>query len=429
MCAVGCRGCGPGSAPGAFGCIWPAGSPRPPGTCRWRRRGWVDTEVAEYADGRLSWARFCDVVDGKVAAADPDAEAERRAAEDQFVRVGQSNEHGIKTLYIRALGRDVVFFEVMVEQVAAALGHFADTQETDRAKESHDIRRARAIGIMAQPVLLARLLTAYADASSSAEDASPSTHTHTNTTNSSAGDGHGDGHGDVAQGGLFDPQDEDHPAPEDETGAEVCAACGGSGVSSDGTAFARPAADHPALAGLPRLGDLATLAAGRALLPAVTIYLHFDGEAVTRGQDGIARWEGGGPITLAQVREHFGPHCQLTIKPVIDLGGQAPVDAYEIGDHRREAVHLRTPCDIWPWGDNRTRGQDIDHTERYVSPDEGGPPGQTGLHNLGPMMRFHHRTKTHATGWQVRQPFSGIFVWRTPLGDYLLEDHTGTRRI
>jgi hypothetical protein len=118
--------------------------------------GWVDAEVAEYADGRLSWARFCDVVDGKVAAADPEAAAaaERRAAGDQFVRVGQSNEHGVKTLYIRALGRDVVFFEAMVEQVAAALEHFADTQQTDRVRESHDVRRARAIGIMAQPVLL-----------------------------------------------------------------------------------------------------------------------------------------------------------------------------------------------------------------------------------------------------------------------------------
>jgi hypothetical protein len=36
--------------------------------------------------------------------------------------------------------------------------------------------------------------------------------------------------------------------------------------------------------------------------------------------------------------------------------------------------------------------------------------------------------KTH-TGWQVRHPLSGIFIWRTPLGDHLLEDHTGTRRI
>ena len=120
----------------------------------------------------------------------------------------------------------------------------------------------------------------------------------------------------------------------------------------------------------------------------MTIYLHFDGEAVTRGQDGIARWEGEGPITLAQVRVHFGPHCQLTIKPVIDLAGQVPVHAYEVGDHRREAVHLRTPCDNWPWADNRSRGQDLDHNE-----------------------------------------LSGIFIWRTPLGDYLLEDHTGTRRI
>jgi hypothetical protein len=376
--------------------------------------GWVDSEIAEYADGRVSWARFCDIVDGKVAAADPEAAAaaERRAAEDQFVRVGQSNEHGIKTLYIRALGRDVVFFEAMVEQVAAALEHFADTQETDRARESHDIRRARAIGIMAQPVLLARLLTAYARATTASGD--------------SAGEA---ADGSEGQDGLLDPDGLDDPGSDPEPGE--CTACGGtghSGVSGDGSAFTRPVADHPELASLPRLADLATLAAGRALLPQATIYLHLDGEAVARDENGIARWEGEGPITLAHLREHFGPHCQLTLKPVLDLAHQAPVDAYEIGDHRREAVHLRTPCDIWPWASNRTRGKDIDHTDAYVSPDDGGPPGQSRLDNLGPITRFHHRIKTH-TGWQVKQPFSGIFIWRTPLGDYLLEDHTGTRRI
>jgi hypothetical protein len=401
--------------------------------------GWVDAEIAEYADGRLSWARFCDVVDGKVAAADPEAAAaaERRAGADRFVRVGQSNEHGIKTLYIRALGRDVVFFEAMVEQVAAALEFFADTQETDRARESHDIRRARAIGIMAQPVLLARLLTAYADATNNSAKDAP----HSTSTGDANGDADGNGDtdrnaGGDSQDGLFDPDvSEDHPEPEREPDPEdepeECAACGGTGssaVSGDVAAFARAAADHPELVGLPRLADLATLAAGRALVPKVTIYLHLDGDAVTRGEDGIARWEGEGPITLAHVREHFGPQCQLILKPVIDLARQAPVDAYEIGDQRREAVHLRTPCDIWPWANNRTRNQDIDHTDPYVSPDDGGPPGQTRLDNLGPMTRFHHRMKTH-TGWQVKQPFTGIFIWRTPLGDYLLEDHTGTRRI
>ncbi|MGA9344984.1 MAG: hypothetical protein WBV37_07790, partial [Nocardioidaceae bacterium] len=60
-----------------------------------------------------------------------------------------------------------------------------------------------------------------------------------------------------------------------------------------------------------------------------------------------------------------------------------------------------------------------------VKPDEGGPPGQTGLGKLGPITRFHHRIKTHGH-WQVAQPFTGVFVWRTPAGRYLLVDHTGT---
>ncbi len=68
---------------------------------------------------------------------------------------------------------------------------------------------------------------------------------------------------------------------------------------------------------------------------------------------------------------------------------------------------------------------DIDHTIPFVKPDEGGPPGQTGVGKLGPITRFHHRVKTHGD-WQVAQPFTGVFVWRTPNGRYLLVDHTGT---
>ncbi|MEP6666542.1 MAG: hypothetical protein ABJA81_08860, partial [Nocardioidaceae bacterium] len=68
------------------------------------------------------------------------------------------------------------------------------------------------------------------------------------------------------------------------------------------------------------------------------------------------------------------------------------------------------------------------HTIGYVSPDDGGPPGQTALENLGPMIRFHHRIKTHGR-WQVAQPFNGVFVWRSPNGRYFLVDHTGTQEL
>jgi hypothetical protein len=54
--------------------------------------------------------------------------------------------------------------------------------------------------------------------------------------------------------------------------------------------------------------------------------------------------------------------------------------------------------------------------------------GTTALDNLGPLTRYHHRVKTHG-GWQVTQPFNGIFLWRAPHGALYLVDHTGTRQL
>jgi hypothetical protein len=69
-----------------------------------------------------------------------------------------------------------------------------------------------------------------------------------------------------------------------------------------------------------------------------------------------------------------------------------------------------------------------DHTRPYVPPDDGGPPGQTGMHNLAPMTGFHHRVKTHGP-MQVKQPWPGIYLWRDRYGHCYLVDHTGTRRL
>jgi hypothetical protein len=83
---------------------------------------------------------------------------------------------------------------------------------------------------------------------------------------------------------------------------------------------------------------------------------------------------------------------------------------------------------VFPYASNTTRRQQIDHTRPYMSPDNGGPPGQTSLANLGPMTGFHHRVKTHGA-WQIKQPFPGIYCWRDPHGRIYLVDHTGTRPI
>ncbi|HVK30837.1 MAG TPA: HNH endonuclease signature motif containing protein, partial [Nocardioides sp.] len=88
----------------------------------------------------------------------------------------------------------------------------------------------------------------------------------------------------------------------------------------------------------------------------------------------------------------------------------------------REAVHLIHPGDVFPFAANLTKNVDLDHQIPYS---EGGP---TSTDNLGPLTRTHHRIKTHA-GWELRQPFPGIVIWRDPHGAHYLVDQTGTRRI
>ncbi|WP_122816276.1 hypothetical protein [Nocardioides pantholopis] len=175
----------------------------------------------------------------------------------------------------------------------------------------------------------------------------------------------------------------------------------------------------------------------RDLMPTATLHLHaFAGGAaglVTehdqegRPVEAIARLEGHGPVTESWIRRVLGPSCRFTVRPVLDIEGQVPVDAYEVPDRHRRAVRLMTPADVFPWGSTLGPGQ-IDHTEPYVSPDDGGPPGQSRIGNYGPLTAQHHRVKTHG-GWDVQQPFPGIYVWRDPHGGLYLVDHTGTRRL
>ncbi len=153
--------------------------------------------------------------------------------------------------------------------------------------------------------------------------------------------------------------------------------------------------------------------------PVVHYYVH---TYAGPDHEGIARLEGHGPVTDQWVRDRLGPTCRFKIQPVLDLAGQAPVDAYEIPDRHRRAVHLMTPADIFPFASSLSRKQQVDHTIPF---DEGG---ESGVGNYGPMTRTHHRIKTHG-GWQVQQPFPGIYVWRDPHGRIYVVDHSGTRRL
>jgi len=160
------------------------------------------------------------------------------------------------------------------------------------------------------------------------------------------------------------------------------------------------------------------------LLPAVTVFVHVSADSEAAG---LARIEGSGPVTETWVRKHLGPHARFTIRPVLDLAGQVPVDAYEIPDRHRQAVHLMTPADTFPFSSSLSRSQQLDHTEPYRHGAAKGA-GQSRLGNYGPMTTTHHRIKTFGR-WAVKQPFPGIYVWRDPHGALYLVDHTGTRAL
>ncbi len=308
----------------------------------------VDRRIAKYAHS-LSWGRIEAIITACWLECDPDAAAE---ADEQaqgslgvWVKDHQPGEHGSREIFIRADAPDALRFNATIGGLATGLSTLGDTRPVD-------VRRAAAVGILANPQ---HALDLYTDL-----------HTATRQTNQS-----------------------DEPAAESGEPAETSA---------------------------PRRRPVDTR-------PDVTLYVHLTDQALVTGR-GVARVEQVGPVTVDRVKTWLSG-ANVVVKPVIDLNQQIPVDAYEIPDRIRDAVHLRTPVDCFPYATSTRRTGDLDHTIAYVSPDNGGPPGQTSVDNLGPLTRTHHRIKTHGR-WQVAQPFTGIFVWRSPHGRYHLVDHTGT---
>ena len=163
------------------------------------------------------------------------------------------------------------------------------------------------------------------------------------------------------------------------------------------------------------------------LLPAVWLFVHLAG-LTDQSAGEVARVEGCDPVTTDWVRRHLGGRCRFKITPVLDPLDQVPVDAWEIPHRHRQAVHLLTPADTFPYAGNTTRAMQIDHTIPWTKHRAEAGEKQSRVGNYGPMVGLHHRIKTHGN-WAVRQPFPGIYLWRDPYGATYLVDHTGTRRI
>ncbi len=331
------------------------------------RTGWVDEVTTPYL-ASLPWARFEAFLAAKVIEADP-AAAEQRAraaALARFVRTGQSSEYGLRTIVARAEAGDVVFFTAMVDRVAAVLAEEGDTDPVD-------VRRSKAIGILARPAGALLLLQRSAER---------------------------------------DTQDADAQAEQGDAESETCPSCDGTGVASgDATPFLRPPVD------LSKVDP-------KRLLPQATLYVHLSQAALDGVGGGVARVENLGPVTVDQVAAFLG-HRNVRVVPVIDVAGQAPVDGYEAPARMREALHLRSPACAFPWATHVSRRKDAEHVEPYRPPSRGGPPGQTSMANLGWVSRFPHRLKTHGR-WRLRQPEPGVFLWRSPHGWWWRVDHHGS---
>jgi hypothetical protein len=112
----------------------------------------------------------------------------------------------------------------------------------------------------------------------------------------------------------------------------------------------------------------------------------------------------------------------VTVKPVIDLADAVRTTAYEHPEAIKERVHLITGGDYWPYATSTSRNVDYDHPTPY---DPSLEKAQTGTHNSGPLVRRHHRWKTHA-GHQARQRAPGRYVWLTPNGLGFTTGPTGT---
>ena len=127
------------------------------------------------------------------------------------------------------------------------------------------------------------------------------------------------------------------------------------------------------------------------------------------------RFEGVGAVTMGQLADLLGTGCTVRVQPVIDLNAVPSSDAYEAPERLKDALLLRSPADVIPFGTCTSRRMDFDHTINYRPPEQGGPPGQTSTANTARLCRYHHRVKTHGA-WTYRRTGATTVEWTSPQG-------------
>ncbi|MFC0622452.1 DUF222 domain-containing protein [Kribbella deserti] len=426
--------------------------------------GIVDDRVSGIIN-KVTPARLGRIVAAAKMQADPEkakADAELFARQ-RGVWLGRANEHGTKSVIARTAAGDANRLDAAVEELAEILALCGDT-------DSHQQRRAKALGLLADPAAALELRShgrrkAARSTSSAAGPASPvrpvdpgdtklnapaeaiaeaSTDANANVSASASasasacatvdasaradGDTSADGgacaDANVSRGGR---PDADLSASRHVGADPQLAARGQSkeleddlhedGVDEDSEDSEDGVDEDVSLDRL--LADIKYRSARRA---PHTVYVHITDTALAAGE-GVARVEGIGPMLVSQLKELIA-HEHVVLKPVIDLREQISVDAYEAPQRIREWIKLRYPTPMVPWATTETTlSTDLDHVRPFT---KNGPPGQTSTTNLSPVTRLPHNAKTHG-GWRNTLLPDGSIEWISPRGARYLVDHTGTQ--
>jgi hypothetical protein len=356
----------------------------------------LSEEAARYVDERIAKSvdsvtpyRLSKLVKAAKKHADPDlarAEAAEKTRE-RGVFVSQSDEHGTKTMYVKAAAGAVVRHLACLNAIADALRILGDTRPIQA-------RRADAVGIMADSRFTEELL-----AQARHHHLTNATSDATTTPDMTAGD----------PVGPDDEADSDAPHPND---GELMDAAAQRALHARLAQIKHDAHTHDRTGGPLRPGK-------------TEIYVHLTDHTLATGT-GVLRAEGIGPLLATQLTELVG-HGPYVVKPVIDLNEAISVNAYEVPDRIRERIKLTHPVELFPYGTRETSySMDLDHIQPY---NPKGPPGQTNTHNLAPLGRFTHRVKTHAPGWKVRRIDHRTLEWTTPHGFVFHVTPNGTHRM
>jgi hypothetical protein len=327
--------------------------------------GRVDRAVARAIRGHAP-STVLEIARAKTIEADPETHrAEReRSRHERYVRLSRTDEFGYRHIIARITAGDAAWIDAMVDRVADIL---TTTMGHDH---NHDELRSLALGWLARPLDLLKLLVEHTQSGAVVEEARSS-----ETCES----------GEPEQP-VWAP---DHMA---DTVDKLCS------LSARKLAKLR----------------------GRARL-----FVHLTDDAL-RTREGVARIEGLGPIDVRQLAEILG-HADITVTPVLDLRMRRRTDAYEHPETVKDHVWIQSGGDCFPYAPRSATRDTVDY-DHAIPYDDTGPPGQTGPHNSGPLRRSHHRTKTHG-GLTTRVVGPGRHLWRTPHGQAFLVDHAGTTKL